>query len=668
MPEEKVLTAVVDANVKPLEKGMADARKALALTAVEANKLDSKLAGGLTKGSNTAALSLINLGRVAQDAPFGFIGIANNLNPLLEGFQRLKAESGSTGNALKALTGSLLGGGGLGLALSAITAIVSFAQLGFTNWTRGMNGSKTALNETAKAAKEAADAYQSIVSSVAKEVGQVEILVEALKNENLSRKQRAEAIKELQKIAPAYFATLDSEKATIDQITKAYDAYSRSIIRSIELKIREGQLNKVIERRLELQDKGNKLTNITVDANGKVQKSYNAIYDPNASGQTGFNKGILLSQDETNELNNLLKSEKELLRDISLLSDPSRFNKVGTPIKEKDVLTVAKVLEQLKRELSEIDAEQAVLGIGMDDYKKKVDAVVSAIKTIVVKLKVDPNNSIVQQLLGNVEDINLQETVRRIKIGFQRELNGTTLIPPPFETDVPQVTGQLNDYTEFVKKGLILRLQALKIKFNPFDTVEGLQKTLNDATARIEAFKASVEKIIYNLKINIATALGEGLGQAILNIGKSGKDIGGAFFAPLLEALGNGLKEFGKQALVANTAIQIIKKTFGKALGIPGAIAAIALGTIITGLAQKLKVPAFANGVTNFSGGLALVGERGPELVTLPGGSSVIPNHQLGDISGAGAISVTVAGSFRAAGRDLLYVIDSATATRSRQG
>jgi hypothetical protein len=37
------------------------------------------------------------------------------------------------------------------------------------------------------------------------------------------------------------------------------------------------------------------------------------------------------------------------------------------------------------------------------------------------------------------------------------------------------------------------------------------------------------------------------------------------------------------------------------------------------------RVPGFASGVENFAGGLALVGERGPELVNLPGGSDVIP-------------------------------------------
>jgi len=59
--------------------------------------------GNTAKKSGDATMSLINLSRVAQDAPYGFIGIANNINPLLESFQRLQKESGSTGNALKSL-------------------------------------------------------------------------------------------------------------------------------------------------------------------------------------------------------------------------------------------------------------------------------------------------------------------------------------------------------------------------------------------------------------------------------------------------------------------------------------------------------------------------------------------------------------------------------------
>jgi len=55
----------------------------LAATAMQASKVDSSLKKAAA-GTNTAAFALTNLGRIAQDAPFGFIGIQNNLNPLLE--------------------------------------------------------------------------------------------------------------------------------------------------------------------------------------------------------------------------------------------------------------------------------------------------------------------------------------------------------------------------------------------------------------------------------------------------------------------------------------------------------------------------------------------------------------------------------------------------------
>jgi len=77
---------------------------------------------GRPAGDATTALS--NLSRVAQDAPYGFIGIANNLNPLLESFQRLQKESGSSSNALKAMVAGLTGPAGLGIALGVVSSIV----------------------------------------------------------------------------------------------------------------------------------------------------------------------------------------------------------------------------------------------------------------------------------------------------------------------------------------------------------------------------------------------------------------------------------------------------------------------------------------------------------------------------------------------------------------
>ena len=52
-------------------------------------------------------------------------------------------------------------------------------------------------------------------------------------------------------------------------------------------------------------------------------------------------------------------------------------------------------------------------------------------------------------------------------------------------------------------------------------------------------------------------------------------------------------------------------------------------------------VPKFAKGTTYAPGGMALVGERGPELVNLPKGSQVIPNHKIGG-GGGSPINISV--------------------------
>jgi hypothetical protein len=77
----------------------------------------------LGRPTNDATNALSNLSRVAQDAPYGFIGIANNLNPLLESFQRLQTRSGSATEALKSMAAGLVGPAGIGLALGVVSSL-----------------------------------------------------------------------------------------------------------------------------------------------------------------------------------------------------------------------------------------------------------------------------------------------------------------------------------------------------------------------------------------------------------------------------------------------------------------------------------------------------------------------------------------------------------------
>lgn len=65
-------------------------------------------------------------------------------------------------------------------------------------------------------------------------------------------------------------------------------------------------------------------------------------------------------------------------------------------------------------------------------------------------------------------------------------------------------------------------------------------------------------------------------------------------------------------------------------------------GGILGSLFGGFKIPGFATGTNYAPGGLAWVGERGPELVNLPRGSQVIPNHKLGERGGGVNVPVNI--------------------------
>lgn len=108
-----------------------------------------------------------------------------------------------------------------------------------------------------------------------------------------------------------------------------------------------------------------------------------------------------------------------------------------------------------------------------------------------------------------------------------------------------------------------------------------------------------------------ASSLSDGLANVFSNIVDGSKSA--------TDAIGDLIKSLGQMALQAGF----------KAL----------LGGIFGG-GGGFKLPFFANGTNSAPGGLAMVGERGPELVNLPRGSQVIPNSALRE--GGGHITVDV--------------------------
>lgn len=268
------------------------------------------------KTSSSATQASINLGRVIQDAPFGFLGIANNLNPLLESFQRLKAESGSTKTALKSLGSSLMGAGGLGLAVSLLsTGLILFGDKIF------------GVSKAAKKAKEETDqlkdSIKGVFSSVSKEAVEVGSLIAVLKNEADTRERKLSAIKQLKDIQPEIFAGLKLEGETVIGLDGAYQSYLLNLKNVIAAKLIQLKLDGKIQELLKLQGIG------LTESEKKTNEFFKNIGDARrkAAEADPAKGGFIIEQFKTTEAQKS-KALKDAQDDIEgLVKDLSEFSK-----------------------------------------------------------------------------------------------------------------------------------------------------------------------------------------------------------------------------------------------------------------------------------------------------------------------------------------------------
>ena len=115
------------------------------------------------------------------------------------------------------------------------------------------------------------------------------------------------------------------------------------------------------------------------------------------------------------------------------------------------------------------------------------------------------------------------------------------------------------------------------------------------------------------------------------------------WFSGIFNGIGNAVSGiFNTLTSPFQKAFDFIKDIPGKIVGAVGNIGQLLKDKLgdwdIPGPLGKVRdvIPGFAKGVSNFGGGLAVVGERGPELVNLPRGADVVGNHQLAGIGGGG--------------------------------
>jgi hypothetical protein len=647
------------------EKFYAFALDNIAKKQAELNKIQRSTGEALNKtsvNSAKATQSLTDLSRIAQDAPYGFNAIANNLNPLVESFGRLKTATGSTGGALRALLGTLSGPAGIGIAVAVASSL--FVKFGDSLFGTSKKTKETAdatdelalqqkilkgeilstaeaekvqtnqlqqqatqlkkLNELiASSGKSYSQRRSEAQGSVQEEITLVTSLASVVQNQSLSYEQRNNALNQLKSINQGYFGDLKLEANSLATLTAKVQQYTNALVaqevvkgytkdiadltianngasRSLDaLKTQQNQLNEQLRKTPQFTS--------TLRGNVGYVKEQNKEWATLTGQLADVNSQIsaqeLAIKKGANAAQNLTKDLNGAVIEASKFKSPEI--KAPKTTKEDDVVARAK----------RIAAELEKIGAIVPDF--------SALQ------KKDQQTKIAQAFIKQFENV---------KIKFKVEVDQNAIDVPPiageqYLTEAEKqaekdgaILGQsfIDGRNKVLTTGFILTPEALKLRnleaaFEQNKKLgEDLAKSFNQAFA--VALQSGFESI------------GEGIGNIL-----SGKDFGKGIlqvFSGLLQAIGQALIQFG-----------IVKKGLDAILGpsgiaIPGATA-IGLGILAIASAQLVK---------NFGGAREkggpvsgnksyLVGERGPELFVPSVSGSIVPNNRLSSFSGRPAFA-----------------------------
>lgn len=589
-------------------------------------------------GANEAQQSLINLGRVVQDAPFGFLGIANNLNPLIEGFGRTSKAAGGFGGAMKAVGSQLLGAGGLSLGIS----LVSSALILFGDKLFGGSKQANALNESLK----------GLSSQFADEATKLTALVGVIKNQNTSRQDQKNAIQALNEQYGPYLKNLGIEEVGVGNVTKAYDALIESLLKQAVVKGLQEQISQQVE------ETAKKIISLQIEQENQSARAASAS-----------KKRLTDEQQKRLNLTRSLQMQNGVVRD-GVLAQAQANNEQAASIAQTTTFEarIGRLTGKLKEQLApllNLTNQFEDLGIKLSDTKKGdkfFDDTLKKAKELdeffsktafPVHFDFDPTASkdeILKKALDFIRTalaspaIAFRENIP-VSLGLKLDID-RRILTDEVANKVPETFEQVRK--EFVKnfEGLAAaKLLDLNLRLNI--------KISQEFEAKLKAQLDSINGVIKDSFAGAFEAIGEDLGNLL-----SGKDITGG----IIDVLATALQQIGKILIVyggikarIDALLKSLKISGPLAIGL--GIAAIAAGQLIKSLSRN--VAGFrALGGPVVAGKDYIVGERGPELFRAPGNGSIVPNSALrssGSWMGGMKLTGTLTNVLR--GKDILQVL-----------
>lgn len=654
------LEIIVGSTVTDAVKGLNQVDKATGKLSTDTNKAAASISKSYTQINNASKIlvksnqqlsgTVVNAGgtltsfsRIVQDAPFGIIGVGNNITQFAEQFQYLQRQTGSAGTALKALAKSLVGAGGITLGISLLVTGITQLTQKYGSLGNAVDALLFPLSKQQKLQKEVNDTILEGQKDAQKEVAKLETLYRATQNLNIPLAERNKLIDKIQKDYPNYFKNFTNEEILTGKAASAYNRLRDAILkaataRAIEKKIAENQ-EKLLELDFKRDELLQKVTKTAISAakaqDDAITASTRSVNQYGTSSLRAGTKAQTLSAsigditdqlkengkqiNEINSLNDqLLKKNDELATQLGAQIGGDISGK-STEKTKKNIKTISSVLTELQKDITGLNVAFAAMGGSITDLAgDKLQKFKKALQDL-SELGVRPGDAVFNQLQGQID--LLQNSLAKTPV---------TLTIPKLKIVIPKASSN----TAEIFKSLVDSFNFDALRLN-------LERGINDA--------------LQNLSLSGIQSIGDAIGGAITGSGGGIQDAIKGF----LTLLGGFFQQVGIQLLTYSkvlTGLQIAIKSLNPY------VAAIAGGlAIIAGGALK----AYASNLPSFATGGGVVG--GPTLAMIgdnPGREEyVIPSEVLDKIGGGGSGFIA---ETRLSGTDILIAVRRAMGNSNR--
>lgn len=480
------------------------------------------VAGGMRKfqrSTGGAATSVLELGRVVSDAPYGIRGMANNVSQLasnmLFGAQQIDKATGKAvgfGNVIKGMGKAFIGPLGILFAIQAVVAAVDFfyggmkkAEEATDDTTSAIEKQKEELIDLTKEYKKYLKIKELVFQGAVKEREMLAALTSASLDTQYPEDRRIEALDKLIELYPKYFKGL--KVTDIGKMLEAEDAVNKVLENRAKLKRAETDAS-IIANKIQLE---------------LIKKKADANYKDN----------LVELYEEQKQARELMKIYATLDLEFKDEDDKDRKKVSILDLTLVDPAEEEKKAKKYGKKL--IKAIERFFGVEMKKDPLKIVPELDFLHTAQTQAKIDAyQKSVMDGLVKASELEDLQERIEMVKGALSTI---TDFTDSEFEREMTIEQNKTNALNNELNK----RLQNEDLSKNQRQSIQN-QIAQNDEKLRIKQEAIERKKFKMQKAANIANALMDTYSAAA---GVLADTKGGSFarIAGMIATIGAGLAQ-----------------------------------------------------------------------------------------------------------------------------